>query len=94
LTDGVAGISFAMMKAQIKPMQQPVRKVVGNEITPAQRLAQLEEMIAFLKKHAPEALVDREGDFYPVKKWWVVFITEFEAFRSDEQIFVPSFLCC
>ena len=49
-------------------MQQPIRKSVGRPLTPQKRLAHLEDMIAFLKKHAPHALVKIEGDYYPVRK--------------------------
>jgi hypothetical protein len=56
------------MKAQIEPMQQPVRKVVGHRNNTIHNLARLEQLNAFLKKFAPQALINREGDFYPVKK--------------------------
>ena len=49
-------------------MQQPVHKVVGRPLTMSQRLAHLEDLIAFIKKFAPEALANREGDYYPVRK--------------------------
>jgi hypothetical protein len=56
------------MKAQIEPMQQPVRKVVGRFPKNSNPLVRLEQLNAFLKKFAPDTLINREGDFYPVKK--------------------------
>ena len=56
------------MKVEIEPMQQPVRKVVGRFPTTSNPLVRLEHLIAFLKKVAPEALANREGDYYPVRK--------------------------
>ena len=49
-------------------MQQQVHKVVGRFPANTNPLIRLEEMIAFLKKVAPEALANREGDYYPVRK--------------------------
>ena len=59
---------MAAMKAEIEPMQQPVRKVVGRFPKTSNHLVRLEQLIAFLKKFAPEALANREGDYYPVRK--------------------------
>jgi hypothetical protein len=56
------------MKAQIEPMQQPVRKVVGRPISMFQRLANLEDLAGFLKKHAHGTLAKSEGDYFPVRK--------------------------
>ena len=49
-------------------MQQPVRKVVGRYPANSNPLVRLEQLIDFLKKYAPEALANREGDYYLVKK--------------------------
>jgi hypothetical protein len=64
----MAAISFAMMKAQIEPMQQPVRKVVGRPPTVSQRLAHLEDLTGFLKKYAHGSLARAEGDYFPIRK--------------------------
>jgi hypothetical protein len=56
------------MKPEIEPMQQVVRKVVGRPPTASQRLAQLEELTVFLKKHAHESLARAEGDYFPIRK--------------------------
>jgi hypothetical protein len=56
------------MKAEIEPMQQPVRKVVGRPPTISQRLAHLEDLSRFLKKHAHGALVRAEGEYFPIQK--------------------------
>lgn len=56
------------MKPQIEPMQQPIHKVVGRFPPKSNPLVRLEQLIAFLKKVAPEALANRESDYYPVMK--------------------------
>jgi hypothetical protein len=46
------------MKAEIEPMQQPVRKVVGRPLSMSRRLAHLEDWPAFSKNtrmdHSPK----------------------------------------
>jgi hypothetical protein len=56
------------MKVEIEPMQQPVHKMVGRPLTMSRRLANLEDLAAFLKKHAHGTLVKAEGDYFPVRK--------------------------
>ena len=56
------------MKAEIEPMQQPVRKVVGRPPTVSQRLAHLEDLTGFLRKHAHGAFARAEGDYFPIRK--------------------------
>lgn len=53
------------MKGEIEPMQQMVRIVVGRSPSMSRRLMHLEEMTAFLRKHAHGALTRVEGDFFP-----------------------------
>jgi hypothetical protein len=55
-----------MMKAQIEPMQQPVRKVVGRfpkESNPLVRLAQLNAFVQKFDKNEFPA-----GELYPIRK--------------------------
>jgi hypothetical protein len=56
------------MKAEIEPMQQPVRKVVGRRPTISRRLAHLEDLAGFLKKHAHGSFARAEGDYFPIRK--------------------------
>ena len=56
------------MKIEVEPMQQSVHKAVGRFPANSNPLIRLEQMNAFIKKFAPEALVNREGDYYPVRK--------------------------
>jgi hypothetical protein len=56
------------MKVEIEPMQQPVRKVVGRPPAMTRRLAHLEDLAGFLKKHAHGSLAKTEGDYFPVRK--------------------------
>jgi hypothetical protein len=56
------------MKVEIEPLQQPVRKVVGRPPTMSRRLAHLEDMTGFLKKHAHGTFARAEGDYFPVRK--------------------------
>jgi hypothetical protein len=56
------------MKAEIEPMQQPVRKVVGRPLTMSRRLAHLEDLAGFLKKHTHGSFAQAEGDYFPVRK--------------------------
>ena len=56
------------MKAEIEPMQQPVRKVVGRPATMSRRLAHLEDVTGFLKQHAYGALAQADGDYFPIQK--------------------------
>lgn len=56
------------VKTETEPMQQPIRKGVGRPLTVSQRLAHLEDLTGFLKKHAHGALAKSEGDFFPVRK--------------------------
>jgi hypothetical protein len=56
------------MKAEIEPMQQPVRKAVGRLPTVSQRLAHLEDLTAFLKQHAHGAFAKAEGEYFPIRK--------------------------
>jgi hypothetical protein len=56
------------MNAKIEPMQQPVRKVVGRPLTTSGRLAHLQDLAGFLKKHAHGALARAEGDYFPIRK--------------------------
>jgi hypothetical protein len=60
------GISFAMMKAQIEPMQQPVRKVVGRRNKAVHNLARLEQLNAFIYKFAKNEFP--AGEFFPIRK--------------------------
>jgi hypothetical protein len=55
------------MKIEVEPMQQPIRKMVGRPLTMSRRLAHLEDLTDFLKKHAPKLLVRTEGDYFPVR---------------------------
>ena len=64
----MAGLKLAAMKAEIEPMQQPVRKVVGRPPPISKRLAHLEDLTDFLKKHAHGSFAKSEGDYYPVRK--------------------------
>lgn len=41
------------MNADVEPMQQPIRKIVGRKATVSQQLVCLEEMIALIKKKLP-----------------------------------------
>ena len=68
LTPNQPGTSLATMKAQIEPMQQPVRKVVGRPLTVSKQLVLLEDLTDFIKKHAHGALAKTEGDYFPVRK--------------------------
>ena len=56
------------MKTGVKPMQQPIRKIVGRPPTPSRRLAHLEDLAAFLKKHSHGAIARVEGDYFPLRK--------------------------
>lgn len=56
------------MKAQVEPMQQPIRKTVGRFPKASNNLARLEQLNTFIYKYAPNALANREGDYYPVRK--------------------------
>jgi len=46
------------MKTGAEPMQQPIRKTVGRPPTPSRRLAHLEDLAAFLKKHSHGAFAE------------------------------------
>jgi hypothetical protein len=56
------------MKAEIEPMQQPIHKVVGRPLTMSRRLAHLEDLASFLKKHAHGSFAKAGGDYFPVRK--------------------------
>jgi hypothetical protein len=56
------------MKAQIEPMQQPVRKVVGRPLTISQKVVLLEDLADFIKKYTHGAIVKAEGDYFPIRK--------------------------
>ena len=59
---------LAIVKTEVEPMQQPVRKIAGRPLTVSQRLAHLEDLGGFLKKYSHEAFTRREGDCVPVRK--------------------------
>jgi hypothetical protein len=56
------------MKAEIEPMQQPVRKVVGRPLTMSRRLAHLEDLAGFLKKNTHGSFASDGGDYFPIRK--------------------------
>ena len=56
------------MNAKIEPMQQPVHKVVGSPPTISRRLAHLQDLAGFLKKHAHASLARAEGDYFPIER--------------------------
>ena len=56
------------MKIEIEPVQQPIHKVVGRFPPNSNPLRRLEQLNAFIKKFTPKALMNREGDYYPVRK--------------------------
>ena len=56
------------MKAEIEPMQQPVHKVVGRPLNMSRRLALLEDLAGFLKKHAHGSFAKAGGDYFPIRK--------------------------
>lgn len=57
-----------IMEPGAEPMQQPVRKRVGRQPTISRRLAHLEDLAGFLRKHAHGALARAEGDYFPLRK--------------------------
>ena len=56
------------MEFKNEPMQQPIRKVVGQRPIARQRLVHLEDMVEFVRKHAHGALTRAEADYFPVRK--------------------------
>ena len=56
------------MKPGVEPMQQPIRKTVGHPPSVSRRLAHLEDLAGFLKKHAHGAFARAEGDYFPLRK--------------------------
>jgi hypothetical protein len=57
---------FALMKAEIEPMQQPVRKVVGRFPATSNQLVRLEQLNAFIFKFAKNEFP--AGELFPVRK--------------------------
>jgi hypothetical protein len=49
-------------------MQQPIHKVVGRPLTMSRRLAHLEDLAGFLKKHAHGSFAQAGGDYFPIRK--------------------------
>jgi hypothetical protein len=41
---------------------------VGRPLTPSRRLAHLEDLTVFLKKHSYGAFTRAEGDYFPLRK--------------------------
>ena len=49
-------------------MQQPVHKVVGRPLTMSRRLAHMEDLAGFLKKHTHGSFVKAGGEYFPIRK--------------------------
>jgi hypothetical protein len=54
------------MKAEVEPMQQPVRKVVGRFPTTSNQLVRLEQLNAFIFKFAKNEFP--AGELFPIRK--------------------------
>jgi hypothetical protein len=54
------------MKAEIEPMQQPIRKVVGRFPKTSNHLVRLEQLNAFIYKFAKNEFPP--GELFPVRK--------------------------